>query len=77
MEIDGSRNQLPVEIDLIFTSGFLNKTVSGNALSTSGVLYLAISGSFHVFFKFSNKTKFYIYLHTNIDTHTHTHIYIY
>jgi hypothetical protein len=37
------------------TNGLLIKTASGN--STDGFLYLAVSGSFPAFFKFSNKTN--------------------
>jgi hypothetical protein len=54
--------------NVIFTDNLLNKTDSGNTLSTGSFLYLAVGRSFPVFFfKFSNKTEIYIYLHTYID----------
>jgi hypothetical protein len=52
-----------VEI-VVSTGGFIKKTASGNAIFTGGLFYLAASGSFLAFFKFSISTEIYIYLHT-------------
>jgi hypothetical protein len=53
-------------VEIANSTGGYSRTASENSISTGGFFYLAASGSFPAFFKFSISTEIYIYLHTKI-----------